>query len=212
MSNWALELQQFDIGRIWIRGEANVLADAPSRAPWEEPLAQFLPIPDMPVRHLVRRMYQDPDDLEDLVSRRRQVLVGDAEWQPILDDTQKSDFATPDFGARTPEFGKKTAGLGTVSARACKEVTESFGAGEVLWDVGKNVWDVRGECWPRWPMCVLTKLVGERVLVGDELARPLPAFPLADHPIAIERVKDDRGYSFVIRFPDKLMFEGGTEH
>ena len=50
MSNWALELQQFDIERIWIRGEANVLADAPSRAPWEEPIAQFLPIPDMPVR------------------------------------------------------------------------------------------------------------------------------------------------------------------
>jgi hypothetical protein len=35
MSNWALELQQFDIVRVWIRGEANILADAPSRAPWE---------------------------------------------------------------------------------------------------------------------------------------------------------------------------------
>ena len=33
MSNWALELQQFNIERIWIRGEANRIADAPSRAP-----------------------------------------------------------------------------------------------------------------------------------------------------------------------------------
>ena len=30
MSNWALELQGFDIIRIWIRGEANILSDAPS--------------------------------------------------------------------------------------------------------------------------------------------------------------------------------------
>ena len=80
MFNRALELQQFDIERIWIRGEANVLADALSRAPWEEPLAQFLPIPDMPVRDLVRKMYQDPDEIEDLVSGRNKVLVGDAEW------------------------------------------------------------------------------------------------------------------------------------
>ena len=44
MSNWALALQQFNIDRVWLRGEANILADAPSRAPWEEKLAQFLPI------------------------------------------------------------------------------------------------------------------------------------------------------------------------
>ena len=32
--------------RVWIRGEANILADAPSRAPWEHRLAKHLPIPD----------------------------------------------------------------------------------------------------------------------------------------------------------------------
>ena len=36
MSNWALDLQHFDLDRVWIRGEANILGDAPSRAPWEE--------------------------------------------------------------------------------------------------------------------------------------------------------------------------------
>ena len=35
VSNWALELQSFNIVRIWIRGQANILVDAPSRAPWE---------------------------------------------------------------------------------------------------------------------------------------------------------------------------------
>ena len=33
VSNWALELQHFNIHRQWIRGEANILSDAPSRAP-----------------------------------------------------------------------------------------------------------------------------------------------------------------------------------
>ena len=31
-----LELQQYNISRVWIRGEANILADAPSRAPADE--------------------------------------------------------------------------------------------------------------------------------------------------------------------------------
>ena len=31
MSNWALELQQFNICRVWIRGEATILADAHKR-------------------------------------------------------------------------------------------------------------------------------------------------------------------------------------
>ena len=39
MCNWALELQQFNIERVWIRGEANILADAPSRALWDMRLA-----------------------------------------------------------------------------------------------------------------------------------------------------------------------------
>ena len=65
MSNWALELEQFNIERMWIRGEANILADAPSRAPWEETLAQFFPIPDMPVRDLIIKLYQAPEEVND---------------------------------------------------------------------------------------------------------------------------------------------------
>jgi hypothetical protein len=83
MSNWALELQQFNIERIWIRGEANIFADAPSRAPWEETLAQFLPIPDMPVRDLIIKLYQAPEEVNDLVSRRRQALTGEKPWTAL---------------------------------------------------------------------------------------------------------------------------------
>ena len=57
MSNWALDLQWYDLVRVWIRGEANILGDAPGRAPWKTELAQHLPSPDKPVRELVHQMY-----------------------------------------------------------------------------------------------------------------------------------------------------------
>ena len=57
MSNWALELQQFNIIRVWIRGEANILADAPSRAPWSAEMARHLPIPDLPLREIIKQMF-----------------------------------------------------------------------------------------------------------------------------------------------------------
>ena len=154
MSNWALELQQFSIERIWIRGEANVLADAPSRAPWEKKLAQFLPIPDMPARDLIVKLYQAPDAVEELVSRRRTVLTGDAEWEPMghdgppsgpfLDQVLEGSLPTPDFGsgARTPDFG--TAGERTGSLT---EGGEGLGPGRVLRSFGAE--------WPRFPVWVV---------------------------------------------------------
>ena len=72
MPNWALELQQFDIVRVWIRGEANILADAPSRAPWEAELARNLPIPDLPLRELIKQMFATPEAWEKMVGEKRQ--------------------------------------------------------------------------------------------------------------------------------------------
>ena len=53
MAGWALELQQYNVVRVWLRGESNILGDAPSRAPWQAILVNQLPVPDMPVRELV---------------------------------------------------------------------------------------------------------------------------------------------------------------
>ena len=84
MSKWALELQGFDVIRVWIRGEANILADAPSRAPWESALAMHLPIPDMPVRDLVAAMYKSPEQLTVWVQDRKEQMLGPSpEWRPI---------------------------------------------------------------------------------------------------------------------------------
>ncbi len=66
MSNWALELQQFDIVRVWIRGEASVLPDAPSRAPWSDELVKHLPVPcDRPIRDIMSEMFTAPKVFEE---------------------------------------------------------------------------------------------------------------------------------------------------
>ena len=184
MSNWALELQQFDIERIWIRGEANILADAPSRAPWEAALAQFLPIPDMPVRDLVHKMYQDPEEVEELVSKRRRVLTSDEAWTSAAGEYQKAHGDNPlgvgsrggdvplgtapqpeEFplldraraeGYQTPEFGTVTPAFGEL-AESAKEALSAFGKAEVLFQ--------SDEIWPRFPVCVLKDVLSERVSV-----------------------------------------------
>merc|ERR1712007_34179 len=79
VSNWAPELQHFNLHRQWIRGEANILADAPSRAP-EEMLARRLPIPTGPVMDIVRRMYGGFDDLDGEVSKVADKL---GPWSPV---------------------------------------------------------------------------------------------------------------------------------
>ena len=199
MSNWALELQQFNIERIWIRGEANIVADAPSRAPWEAQLAQFLPIPDMPVRDLVHHMYMDPDGLEELVSRRRVDLTGTKEWAPIveprLSETEKKGYVTPGFGSTTPDFGE-------ISDRA-SEVVNEYGRGRALFNTHEE--------WPRFPLCVLSEPIREDVRVGEELRRPMPKRPLSCYPTGIERRKDARGHNYVVHFPSEISLEGSNK-
>ena len=70
LTNWALELQQFNIVRIRIRGEANILADAPSRAPLEIALAKHAPVPNDPVHHIIEQMYTEPEAFEAKVRER----------------------------------------------------------------------------------------------------------------------------------------------
>ena len=102
MSNWALELQQFNIVRVWIRGEANILGDAPSRAPWETQLARNLPIPDLPLRQIIQTMYRSPEALEKMVQEKKKMQNLD-EWQAIEKTEHPDAFAYPDF-VETPEF------------------------------------------------------------------------------------------------------------
>ena len=199
MSNWALELQCFDIVRVWIRGEANILADAPSRAPWESALARHLPIPDMPVRDLVRKMYQEPGALEDLVSARCEVMLGSRiEWEPLageeppgmvivsdrptLEGVGKDGYTTPDFGVEAGRLARE------------------LGCGSVAY--------FPGPLWPVFPCFSLSAPVREKVRVGVEVLRPVPRDP-KHLPIAFEEVRDDRGHNFVVRWDGPVEFTDG---
>ena len=165
-------------------------------------MAQFLPIPDMPVRDLIIKLYQAPGEVEDLVSRRRGALTGDKPWValagdtvpsgPCLDQIRGEDFRTPDFGERTPEFGEHV--------KYVQELMSTFGSGRVL-----RTFDAE---WPRFPMWSLEEPVSEKVRVGDELKRSYPVEPYPFPACGIERRKDPRGFNYIVRWPDKLRFEG----
>ena len=113
MSNWALELQQFNIVRVWIPGEANILGDAPSRAPRETQLARNLPISDLPLRQIIQTMYRSPEALEKMVQEKKKMQNLD-EWQAIEKTEHPDAFAYPDF-VETPEFPRVRIKRGRVS-------------------------------------------------------------------------------------------------
>ena len=110
ISNWALELQQFNIVRVWIRGEANILGDAPSRAPWETHLARNLPIPVLPLRQIIQTMYRSPEALEKMVQEKKQLQNLD-EWPAIENGTPRCLRISGICGIGVlPEFGSKGGG------------------------------------------------------------------------------------------------------
>ena len=159
MSNWALELQALDTVRIWIRGEANILGDAPSRAPWEHEMAQHLPIPEWPVRDLVRMTHQDPDALEDLMLQRKEVLLGDVGWAPLVaNDEVRGPAAEP--GYETPKFGR--------DVEVDEPVFAMLGRGAALNDFGP--------VWPKIPAFVCQAVSLARVGVGVEETRPISLY------------------------------------
>ena len=81
VSNWVLELQEFDLVKVWIRGAANVLADAPRRARWENALARELPVPQGHAIDLIEKMYVNPANWEQNVPERAREL-GLGIWAP----------------------------------------------------------------------------------------------------------------------------------
>ena len=138
------------------------------------------------------------------MGRRRQVLTGEQPWtaltreptprSPFLDRARQGELPTPEFGdgVYAPEFGEQ--------ASWAREIFATLGKGEVLERFGAE--------WPRFPMCSLQGPMTEEVRVGDELRRPFPEEPYPFPACGIERRKDERGFSYVVRWPRKLRFEG----
>ena len=61
-----------------------MFSDAPSRAPWEDALANNLPVPcDMPIQPIIKEMYTSPEEFAQKVKKRKKDLVGEGEWEPL---------------------------------------------------------------------------------------------------------------------------------
>ena len=204
LSNWALDLQTFDLVRVWMRGEANILADPPSRAPWEMGVAAHLPVPDMPIRDLVRKMHQDPDGVEVLVRRRAEEMkVG--EWEPIgfrddsgfvvgdPDEDTEVEIRRPAAqpGYETPKFGYEEP------ARMFAEI----GQGQVLWAGG-------GSC-PYFPVFLSSEVQVEKCLAWADGPRPVPKNPY-DLPVDVCRVNNGpKGIFIGVRWKQAVEFTDG---
>ena len=81
---------------IELRGGANVLGDAPSRAPWEVEVAEHLPVPNQSVKELIKMMYTTPEELEALYeSRAKEMGLGDT-MQAIPRESRYEIDRTPD--------------------------------------------------------------------------------------------------------------------
>ena len=64
---WALDLE--DLGsrvvRVWLRGEDNILGDAPSRNPEDRDVLHTLRVPGGPVRRVIEQMFTAPSSAEE---------------------------------------------------------------------------------------------------------------------------------------------------
>jgi len=207
MSNWALELQGFNIIRIWIRGEANILRDAPSRAPWENALADQLPIPDAPLCEIIAKICRQPPEFEREVQTVALKRKLPKEWVPLQAevvgetdqyDDLKDQAPTPQFGT-TPRFGDARE----EAVNRAREIDPTRIGSEleaVLADeLGPGTcFHESGPIWPVWPRYAMADYVSEPACP----AAVVPDYPVPvnrlDNPVVLERIKDARGHNFVI--------------
>ena len=205
MSNWALDLQWYHLVRVWIRGEANILGDAPSRAPWEAELAKFLPIPDKPVRELVNLMYKSPGAMDVLVQSRKKEMLGEGvEWQPIPAEDDGTPVEAKEVKRQRdpPTFGTEEEGPGVEHFGRCTVdwLSQRGGDGGMLPD---------GPWYPRWPVFVGREVPDEPPEPdSDEDGVPVPV-RAQDRPIAVERRADTRGDNFIVWWEKAVEFNDG---
>lgn len=61
---WTLDLEELGsrVVRVWLRGEDNILGDAPSRHPADRDVLKNMKVPGGPIRRVVEQMFTKPDD------------------------------------------------------------------------------------------------------------------------------------------------------
>ena len=217
VSNWALELQCFNIVRVWIRGEANILSDAPSRAPWECELAKHLPIPTDPVSQLIKDMYELPDDVArkyEEVARKlpafETIPRNDDKGLKLDDVVHQPDG---DDGAQTPHFGAKKVDILEAKPLTGRDDFSILEADYGVWlgpiGIVEDA-DFTGE-YPRWPQALSLAVKPTKVLPEESVIETAIPLDPKHHPISLRLWTATGGQRYWrVYWPAKVKFSDGT--
>ena len=130
--NWIANTQHLlaNTVRIWIDGKLNVLADAGSRAPWEDVVAKHLPVPATPIWDTIIKMFGDPKGLgQDIAKRARdmdlkpwrevpQSKLPEVERGPLRYVEVDESFAPEADAPRNSSRSKKSTGVNPRSSKS----------------------------------------------------------------------------------------------
>ena len=75
--------------RVFVDGKDNVLADAPSRAPWIESMVRQLALPEQPIKDLIRLFFMHPREIEAAMQNVKK------EYRPVAYDGEPQDLHRP---------------------------------------------------------------------------------------------------------------------
>ena len=106
--NWIADTQHIlaTVVRVWIDGKNNVLADSGSRAPWHFAVARHLPVPDMPIRDVIRLFFAHPSVPDDAIYKRKKEMNVER-WVPCPDAPPKKSRVTSDAVPEAPDTEKQ---------------------------------------------------------------------------------------------------------
>ena len=178
-------------------------------------------MPDRSIRDLIRQFYTEPEALEAAVAKRREKLVGDAEWIPLGEQDRllqqvHDGMNTLSFGTVTPEFGDKMDIASEVTVGECgprigalqqldKELGTSYGLGQ------ERILMKNDDCWPCFPVWAGSNSLVDCVRPVYE-GKEFPKRPMRGSACSFDRVVDDRGDNYLVRFSEQERFAHGEKN
>ena len=102
------------VPRLWLAGEHNILADAPSRAPADQALAEHLPPPNLPIGQIIHHFWYNPQKFDQMLADRC-VELGLSTFTPVAKDSHYAHEYQPPINTaavaeREPSAPKRTSG------------------------------------------------------------------------------------------------------
>ena len=204
-----IELEPLGIERVYLAGDANILGDAPSRAPADRALARNLPVPLGAIRDTIHRMFWAPDEVAGDTKKRLQELgienPGMLAYLPV--DAESTAVAVNE-ALQEDEVSEPTRAFDNISTLQKTEARAEklhMVRRRILENASKTLGDLGDELIPL-PANVAGQKTGTwhvAMMPATELSVP----ELPDELIGadrVTRVTDARGDNWVAWFPHRL--------